>query len=167
MTILSGAEFPLEDFSAYFIQLWLTWSHQSFVFLDRFLSALLSVSVSGLCGPIAQEAILCVFIALPFIKLNSTSNSSWSWLSGISRKVTAACPGLRRRQRSNANMEKGDFWRAPTSCERTHAIRFIDVGTNTHTVALKIERSAVEDNKRLWFSRGVNSEMADLTQHGV
>lgn len=146
MTIISGAEFLLEDFFQYFIQLWLTCSHQSFVFRDIFIVPLLSVSISGLCGPIVQEMIICVSIGLPFIKLKSMSKLSWSSLADISIEVTAVCAFLRRREKVKYKYGKGDFFARTTSSERTQDIRFMDIRTNIYTVALKIDRIAVEEN---------------------
>lgn len=61
-------------------------------------------------------------------------------------QVTAVCAFLRRREKVKCKYGKGDFLSRITSSERTKDIRFMDVGTNIYTVALKLDRIAVEEN---------------------
>lgn len=60
--------------------------------------------------------------------------------------VTAVCAFLRRHEKVKCKYGKGDFFACTTSSERTQDIGFMDIGTNLYTVALKIDRIAVEEN---------------------
>lgn len=62
-------------------------------------------------------------------------------------QVTAVCAFLRRREKVKCKYGKGDFFfLRTTSSERTQDKRFMDIGTNIYTVALKIVGIAVEEN---------------------
>lgn len=61
-------------------------------------------------------------------------------------QVTAVCALLRRREKVKCKYGKGDFFARTTSSVRTQDIRFMDIGTNIHTVALKLDAIAVEEN---------------------